>query len=101
MSAQVVSLLAILFANFVTLLYAMRYFAFNDTLLHAWLEAFGISLAIGFGFIDIVVILVRNNVGWMRKILQTRRYQVIEKFVVAPIGGVFNFFRNMLFDMLC
>lgn len=73
----VVSGFLILVANFFTLLYALRYFAFSDPLMFAWLETVGISLALGFGVFDVIVIIVRNNLNCTKVILQTRKYQVL------------------------
>ena len=93
LAPQVVSLSFVLFANFYTLLYSLRYFAFNVTLFNAWIETLGIALIVGFGFVDIVVIITRNNIAWTKRLMPTRKYQVIEKFVVAPTAGVFKWIR--------
>jgi len=92
----VISALLLVIANFFTLLYALRYFAFSIELMTAWLQTVGISLAIGFCFIDIVVIIVRNNINCTKVILTTRRYQVIEKFVVAPLAGLYKMGQKAL-----
>ena len=96
-----VALSMLLVANFFCLLYALRYFAFSDTLMWAWVETFGISLAIGFAVVDVLVIVVRNNINFTAKILQTRRYQVIEKLIVGPIVQFGKMFRVMLTDCFC
>ena len=66
-----------------------------------WLETFGISLAFTFVVADIIVIVVRNNLSCTKAILATRRYQVIEKFVVAPTVGIYKMFEGMLCRLLC
>ena len=66
-----------------------------------WLETFGISLAFTFLVADIVVIIVRNNLSCTKAILATRRYQIIEKFVVAPAVGIYKMFEGMLCKLLC
>ena len=97
----VVSGFLILVANFFTLIYALRYFAFSDPLMFAWLETVGISLALGFGIFDVVVILVRNNLNCTKVILQTRKYQVLEKFVVGPIVAVLKIWQKVVLDFCC
>ena len=93
------------------------------------------SFAIGFGFLDMCVIIVRNNMSWTKAILQTRKYQVctvpvkgcgthspvcnrvailhldrlarvlvsqiLEKFVVGPIGAIWRYYQNLAIDCLC
>ena len=66
-----------------------------------WLETFGISLAFTFVVADVIVIVVRNNLSCTKAILATRRYQVIEKFVVAPTVGVYKVLEGMLCKLLC
>ena len=82
------------FANFFTLVFCVKYIAFDDAMFTTFLWTYGAALAAGFLLFDVITIIVRNNVGWMRKILATKRYQVIEKFVVAPIAG---FFKMLIF----
>jgi len=96
-----VSLSAILFANFVTLVYALRYFAFSPELTAAWLETMGISLGFSFGVVDFFVIVVRNNLSWTRGILSTRKYQVIEKLVIAPSVGLYKLAEKIVCNALC
>lgn len=98
---QVVSFTIVSLANFIILLYSLRYFAFNDTLFYAWLESIGWSSILGFGVIDVLVIIIRNNTSWMRKILKTRQYQVLEKCVVSPVRSVSSSLLQMLLKMLC
>ena len=73
----------------------------STTLTTIWLETFGISLAFTFLVADIIVIVVRNNLSCTKAILATRRYQVIEKFVVAPTVGIYKMFEGMLCRLLC
>ena len=49
-----------------------------------WLQAIGISLATGWLLQDPVIILVRNNLSCTKTIIRSKKYQVIEKFVVQP-----------------
>ena len=72
-------------ADFFTLVYALRYFAFSDTLLYAWIETVVIALAVGWVVVDTLFIVVRNNLSCTKKILHTRRYQYIEKFFIGPV----------------
>ena len=94
----VVSVSCILVVNFILLLYAMRYFAFNSVLLHAWLETLGIALGFGFVVVDIIVIVIRNNLWFTKGILQTRQYQILEKFVIAPLMGVYKVLEKNFFN---
>jgi hypothetical protein len=66
-----------------------------------WLETFGISLAFTFVVVDVIVIVVRNNLSYTKAILATRRYQLIEKFVVAPAVGIYRMLEGMLCKLLC
>ena len=66
-----------------------------------WLETFGISLAFTFVVVDVIVIVVRNNLSCTKAILATRRYQLIEKFVVAPAVGIYRMLEGMLCKLLC
>lgn len=99
--AQVVSFIIVSLSNFIILLYALRYFAFNETLFYGWLECLGWSFLLGFGVIDIIVIVFRNNMDWTRRILKTRQYQVIEKFAVSPVRSLISFLHHVLLKVLC
>lgn len=86
--------------NFVILLYSLRYYAFNETLLYAWLETAGLAFALGFGVIDVLLIVIRNNVSWMERLLRTREYQIVERIVVSPILNILNLFWGKLIRLL-
>ena len=75
--------------------------ALSTTLTTIWLETCGISFAFTFLIVDVVVIIVRNNLSCTSAILARRRYQVIEKFVVAPIVGLYKLAEGMLCRLLC
>ena len=40
--------------------------------------------------VDPVVIISRNNVSKVRQMIRTSRYQIIEKFVIAPVAAALN-----------
>ncbi|KAL3921218.1 MAG: hypothetical protein SGPRY_004979 [Prymnesium sp.] len=69
----VVSVTIILLSNFITLLYALRYYAFNETLLYGWLQSVALS----------------------------KRYQVLEKFVIAPLLNLLTKGYKFLAKVLC
>ena len=48
----------------------------------------GIAFALGWLIFDPIVIIFRSNVSFTKRILKTRRYQVVEKFVVVPAAGL-------------
>ena len=62
----------------------------------AWLEALGTSLVIGWFIQDPIVIIVRNNMKFTKKIIRSKKYQVIEKFVVQPFRLALNYGINIL-----
>lgn len=78
------------FANFFTLIFSVKYIAFDDAMMLSFLTTYAMALTLQFCCLDVMLIVVRNNVSWMRKRLATKRYQVIEKFVIAPIYGIVN-----------
>lgn len=115
-------LLAIL--NFFTLVYIVKYIAFDDKIMTAFIQVrvsstrgsaltwqvlllcccatafkrwglpdaqtYFVALAVGWVVFDVSVILIRNNNRWTSKILATKRYQIIEKFVLAPFTVAFK-----------
>ena len=90
----VVSCALIAICDLFVLLYSLRYFAFSEELMRAWLETVGVSLGFGFVIADTTVILVRNNINWTRLILATKRYQILEKIIVSPLVGIIHVFRK-------
>lgn len=71
----------------------MRVFAeFEDPIAMGvvWLQAIGISLAIGWLLQDPVIIFVRNNLSCTKAIIRSKKYQVIEKYVVQPFRLAVN-----------
>ena len=60
---------------------------FKDDTVYIWayFEALAISLAQGWFVQDVFVIAVRNNIKFTKKRIRTHRYQVVEKFVLAPL----------------
>ena len=64
-----------------------------------WVESLGISLVQGWFFQDPFVIIVRNNIQFTKKRIRSHRYQVIEKFVLAPCGACWKIVnKNLLAD---
>ena len=61
-----------------------------------WFQSLAISFAIGWLVFDPIVIIVRSNIKFTKKIMKTRRYQVIEKFVVMPVGAIVKWFGKMM-----
>merc|ERR1712217_803236 len=82
------ALVLVVFAlcNLFTLNIALQKYANSADLLLGWIHSFALSLAIGWLILDPTVIIVRNNVNFTKKILKTWKYQVIEKWVIVPLG---------------
>ena len=62
---------------------------------NVWVQAIFLSFAIGWFIQDPIVIGVRNNLKSTKKIIRSRKYQVIEKFVVAPFRVVMHKTLNL------
>ena len=77
-------------ANFFCLLYCVKYFAFNETVMMGWLYQFLTAFVFGLLIVHTLVVIVKNNMAWTRKIMKTKRYQMIEKLVVTPLLPVFR-----------
>ena len=64
-----------------------------------WLQAIGVSLFIGWFIQDPIIIVVRNNLSFTKKIIRSKKYQVLEKFIVQPfrlaVNQVINFFIGL------
>lgn len=76
------------FANFFTLIFSVKYIAFDKAIMTSFLTMYALGLALQFFCLDVILITVRNNMGWTRRILATKRYQVLEKIVIGPIYSV-------------
>ena len=50
-----------------------------------WLQAIGISLVVGWFVQDPLVIVVRNNLSCTKAIIRSKKYQVVEKYVLLPV----------------
>ena len=48
----------------------------------------GVAFALNWFIFDPLVIIIRCNMAFTRKMLKTKKYQVIEKFVVIPFVGM-------------
>jgi len=80
------------------LLHTLAHFGHSWLLLSAWLQSILVSLAVGWGIVDVAVIIIRNNLrpsSWFtsrfaRGLRQTRLYQVLDTFVVEPMSAVIH-----------
>ena len=72
-------------ANFFCLLYCCKYFAFNEVIMMAWLYQFLAALTLGLLVIHTLIVIAKNNMAWSRKIMKTKRYQILEKFFITPL----------------
>ena len=87
------------FCHLQTLFVTMRIFAeFEDpnAMGLLWIQAILTSMAIGWFFQDPIIIVVRNNMNCTKTIIRSKKYQVLEKFVVQPfrlmVNQIINFF---------
>ena len=81
------------FAHLQVLFVTMRIFSeFEDPMRvgTVWIQALGISLLTGWLVQDPVVIIIRNNLKMTKTIIRSKKYQVLEKFVVQPFRLVLN-----------
>jgi len=73
-----------------TLIYQMKFFAFNNDLFRMWLEGVATSLGLSW-FVSLpTIIIFRNNVKFTKKIMKTKRYQIFEKYVGIPLMNFIN-----------
>ena len=81
-----VTIPALFGCSFMTLYVAQSVFQSDTIYVYAWCEALGISLCQGWCIQDILVIAVRNNVSCTGMLggVRSHRYQVFEKFFLAP-----------------
>eukprot|EP00966_Prymnesium_polylepis_P191857 4445849-Prymnesium_polylepis.1 len=71
---------------FFTFIYMLKYFAQDNDLMVLYLETVCISIGLGWFITTPMVIITRNNMKFTKKIMKSRKYQVIEKFVVVPLA---------------
>lgn len=62
---QAVLLGLILGSDYLILLFALRFYAFNHVLRHAWRETLGITLSMGFFLMDTLAVLLCDPVLWV------------------------------------
>mgnify|MGYP006095892241 CR=1 FL=1 len=91
-----------IFCHLQTLFVTMRIFAeFEDpnAIGLVWLQSLGTSLVIGWCFQDPIIIVIRNNMNCTKTIIRSKKYQVLEKFVVQPfrlaVSQIINFFIHL------
>jgi len=94
-------LCAFTMCNLFILFFSLAKYAHDRELFVGWLESFGISLSLGWLLFDPAVIIARNNLAFTKKILKTRKYQVLEKYVLIPFGAAFAHGMGILRKMLC
>ena len=70
---------------FLTLAIGAQAFEGCPDLIVAWWVTFTVGMLQSWFIWDIIVIVVRNNAKCTKKIVATKRYQTIEKLVLAPI----------------
>ena len=71
---------------FILFVALQNYAGSTDVLFIGWMQSLAISFALGWCLMDPLVIVIRSNIKFTKKIMKTRKYQIIEKFVVMPIG---------------
>ena len=84
--------------SLLTLWVAQSVFEADAVYVLAFCEAIGISLAQSWLLQDVLVIAVRNNINCTKGRIRSHRYQVIEKFVLAPLLVVKKVFSSALVD---
>lgn len=82
---------------FFCLLYCNKYFAFNEEVMLAWLQNVATANAIGLFGMHTFIVIAKNNMSWTKKIMKTKRYQIIEKFVVTPLVPLMRTISKQLF----
>ena len=58
-----------------------------------WIETLGMSLAQSWAVQDILVIIIRNNVSFLKASVRKIRYQLMEKFFVGPTRQIYEVLR--------
>ena len=90
------------FCHIQTLFVTMRIFAeFEDPVAMGmvWIQAIGMSMVVGWFVQDPIIILVRNNLSCTKAIIRSKKYQVMEKFVVAPFRLAVNQGLNCIMNL--
>ena len=65
----------------------------NPENIYLWLETLGMSLVISWAFQDVLVIIIRNNLTYIKTSVRAIRYQLMEKFIVGPVRQIYEVFR--------
>ena len=60
-----------------------------------WAQAVAQGLLQGWIVFDPLVIIVRNNIKITKKSIRSKRYQMIEKAVMAPVSAFLKFLGRM------
>ena len=79
--------------SFFVLYFLLDIFANNPERVVLWLETLGMSLAQSWAVQDILVIIIRNNVSFLKASVRKIRYQLMEKFFVGPTQQIYEVFR--------
>jgi len=74
--------------TFLAFIYMMKFFAFNNDLMRMWMQTVFTSVGLTWFVTLPAVIIVRNNLKFTKKVMKSKEYQVIEKFVFVPLGKV-------------
>lgn len=82
----VVSISGLIITWLFTFIYMMKYFAQDNQLMQMFLRTVFTSIGLAMFVTLPMIIIVRNNVKATKKIMKTKRFQVIEKFVLVPLG---------------
>jgi len=84
----VVSISGLAFMTFCAFIYMMKYFAFDNRLFQMWMQTVGTSLCLAWFVVLPMAIIARNNMQWSKKIMKSRKYQILEKFLLIPLKMV-------------
>ena len=90
------------FCHVQTLFVTMRIFAeFEDpnAMGRVWLQTIGVSLIVGWTLQDPLIIIVRNNLTCTKTIIRSKKYQIIEKFILQPFKAAMSQAINTLVRM--
>jgi hypothetical protein len=90
----VISVSMLMLFSFFSLYTAMSVFRDDTIYVVMWCEALGFSLMQGWLVQDVIVIVVRNNLACTKKRIRSHRYQILEKFVVAPLSICLKVLRD-------
>ena len=90
------------FCHVQTLFVTMRIFAeFEDpnAMGRVWLQTIGVSLIVVWTLQDPLIIIVRNNLTCTKTIIRSKKYQIIEKFILQPFKAAMSQAINTLVRM--